>query len=265
MQIFQVDAFTAELFKGNPAAVMVLDRWLDAALMQHIAMENNLSETAFVIPRENSDGWDIRWFTPTHEVSFCGHATLASAHILHTEYQTPVPLRLFGQVGELRVDLHQTHERAPSYVLDFPNVPFEPIDELPSAISSSFDAKPIAVFKSYENYFVELESEAAVRDFEPDLAAMAALGTDGVVITAKGVACDFVSRYFLPGGGIDEDPVTGSIHTTLAPYWAEKLGKTELNAHQASKRGGNLTCRVQDDRVHIVGRATTFLRGTLCL
>jgi PhzF family phenazine biosynthesis protein len=265
MQIFQVDAFTAELFKGNPAAVMVLDNWLDEQLMQHIAMENNLSETAFVKPRENQDGWDIRWFTPTHEVSFCGHATLASAHILNTEYQAPMPLRLFGEVGELRVELHQAHETAPSYLLDFPNVSYEFLDGLPAEIAPSFGATPIAIFKSYENYFVELEDEAAVRNFEPDFAALAKLGTDGVIITARSKEFDFVSRYFLPGGGIDEDPVTGSIHTTLAPYWAKKLNKTELEAHQASKRGGNLTCRVRDERIHIVGCATTFMRGRLCL
>lgn len=265
MQIFQVDAFTAELFKGNPAAVMVLDAWLDEALMQRIAMENNLSETAFVCPRSTGDGWDIRWFTPTHEVGFCGHATLASAHVLYTEYEAQMPLRFFGRVGELKVDLQTPHPMAPGYLLDFPVVPFELIDALPAPIAASFAATPTAIFKSHENYFIELADEATVRGFVPDLGAMAALGTDGVVITAPGTKFDFVSRYFLPGGGIDEDPVTGSIHTSLVPYWAERLGKPELSAHQASARGGNLTCRLSGDRVYLVGFATTYLRGTLCL
>lgn len=265
MQIFQVDAFTDQLFKGNPAAVMVLDDWLDAELMQHIAMENNLSETAFVREREAEDGWDIRWFTPTHEVSFCGHATLASAHILHSEYQAPMPLKFHGQVGALGVSLAQDDERAPSYRLDFPVVPFDVLDTLPDEIRPSFAATPICIFKSYENYFVQLEDETSVREFAPDLLAMARLGTEGVVITAKGDKVDFVSRYFLPGGGIDEDPVTGSIHTSLVPFWAEQLGKTELDAVQASSRGGNLTCRLVGDRVHIVGSATTYLRGRLLL
>lgn len=265
MQIFQVDAFTSELFKGNPAAVMVLDQWLDDALMQHIAMENNLSETAFVVQRADKSGWDIRWFTPSHEVSFCGHATLASAHILHTEYQAERPIQFFGKVGALQVDLHEPHDRSPSYLLDFPVIAHTPIDALPKEIAASFAATPLAVFKTYENYFVVLENEDAVRTFEPDLGALAKLGTDGVIITAQGDDVDFVSRYFVPGSGIDEDPVTGSIHTTLVPYWAQKLGKNTLAAHQASARGGNLSCRLVGDRVHIVGNATTYLRGNLCL
>ncbi|MCF4097017.1 PhzF family phenazine biosynthesis protein [Maritalea mediterranea] len=265
MEIFQVDAFTANLFKGNPAAVMVVENWLDGGLMQHIAMENNLSETAFVRKRDDESGWDIRWFTPTHEVSFCGHATLASAHILHTEYQVPMPLTFFGQVGELVVSLEKDDPKSPSYQLNFPVVPFEEIEALPDAIGPSFSATPRAIFKSYENYFVELADEAAVRGFAPDLAALAQLGTTGVVITAQGDEFDFVSRYFVPGAGIDEDPVTGSIHTSLVPYWAEKLGKSDFQAHQASERGGNLTCRLNGDRVQIVGSATTYLRGNLCL
>lgn len=159
MQMFQVDAFTSELFKGNPAAVLVVDRWLSDELMQHIAMENNLSETAFVKRHPDGQGWEIRWFTPTHEVSFCGHATLASAHILHTEYHAQMPVRLHGQVGELIVDLHAGHANAPSYLLNFPLIPFTKIDALPAAIAESFGAKPMAIFKSYENVFVELGDE----------------------------------------------------------------------------------------------------------
>lgn len=263
MQIFEVDAFTDQLFKGNPAAVMVLDEWLDAGLMQLIAMENNLSETAFVRQRDAKDGWDIRWFTPTHEVSFCGHATLASAHILHHEYRVQMPLKFYGQVGELGVDLASGDENAPAYRLDFPVVPFEVLAALPPEIAPSFAATPVAIFKSYENYFVQLEDEASVRGFAPDLLAMAKLRTQGVVITAKGDKVDFVSRYFAPGAGIDEDPVTGSIHTSLVPFWAAQLGKSELAAVQASSRGGNLACHLVGERVHIIGCARTYLRGNL--
>lgn len=262
MRMYQVDAFTDRLFAGNPAAVLVLDDWLSDELMLNIAQENNLAETAFVRPR--SDGaWDLRWFAPAHEVDFCGHATLATAHVLFKEYGAEGTLTFHTRVDALRAS-----EAEGGYQLDIPILHPEKIDALPVEVASTFMGQPIGIFRNFENVFVDLGSGDSVRSFIPDLAAIARLGTMGLVVTGREVAdgkADFVSRYFAPGAGIPEDSVTGSIHATLVPYWADKFGRSNLLAYQASTRGGWLKCQLTTDRVLLTGNAVTFMAATLML
>lgn len=268
MKMFQVDAFTDRLFAGNPAAVLILGDWLPEHMMQSIASENNLAETAFARPNPSasepgkSSSWDLRWFTPTHEVNFCGHATLATAHILATEHSVETDMLFETRIGTLHV-----RQSADGYQLDVPAFPPEQLASFPAEIAHIFDTTPAKPFKNFENIFAELPSEHAVRNFIPDLHAIAQLGTTGLVITAPGAEHgaehDFVSRYFVPGAGIPEDPVTGSTHATLVPYWAERLGKTKLRAFQASVRGGLLVCELAGDRVLISGHAVTFMEARL--
>lgn len=262
MRMFQVDAFTDRVFAGNPAAVLVLDDWMRDDLMLLIAQENNLAETAFVKVRPGGE-WDLRWFTPVHEVDFCGHATLATAHILLTEFKTEAPLVFHTRVGVLRVskDKH-------GYRLDIPRLSPEPLEALPTVIASVFDNPPVRIFRNFENIFADLGGADAVRSFVPDLAAIARLGPVGLVVTGQetnGGRADFVSRYFAPGAGIPEDPVTGSIHATLVPYWAEQLGRKRLMAFQASERGGWLDCELTEERVFLVGNAVTFMKAEIFL
>lgn len=256
--MYQVDSFSDHVFGGNPAAVLVLDEWLPERMMQAIAAENNLAETAFVKPAGPS--WDLRWFTPTVEVDFCGHATLAAAHILIQEYGAPSPLAFSTRVGPINVDRHKQ-----GYLLDLPCIRPEQASTLPPMIEPLFRETLRSHFRNFENIFVELADEAAVRSFTPDLHAMAQLGPVGVVITAKGEEDDFVSRYFAPGAGIPEDPVTGSIHATLVPFWAERLGKSTLTAFQASPRGGRLVCELKAERVLIQGQAVTYMKAEVYL
>ncbi|RWG07870.1 MAG: PhzF family phenazine biosynthesis protein [Mesorhizobium sp.] len=260
--MYQVDAFTDRLFEGNPAAVLLLEEWLADPMMLSIAQENNLAETAFVKAR--SDGaWDLRWFAPAHEVDFCGHATLATAHVLLTTAGAEAPLVFHTRVGELRVT-----RASRGYRLDIPRLAPEPLDALPAEVASIFDPLPVNIFRNFENVFADLGDAAAVRRFVPDLAAIARLGPVGLVVTGQelgGGNADFVSRYFAPGAGIPEDPVTGSIHATLVPYWAGRLGLKRLIAHQASARGGWLECELAEDRVYLVGNAVTFMEATLSL
>lgn len=272
MQMFQVDAFTDRLFAGNPAAVLILDDWLPEHLMQSIASENNLAETAFARPNPSANGsgknssWELRWFTPTHEVNFCGHATLATAHVLATEHSLQTNMLFETRIGTLHV-----RQSADGYQMDVPAFPPEPLESFPAEIAHIFGTVPAKPFKNFENIFAELPSEHAVRNFIPDLHAISELGTTGLVITAPGAEHgaedgaehDFVSRYFVPGAGIPEDPVTGSTHATLVPYWAEKLGKTQLSAFQTSVRGGLLICELARDRVLISGHAVTFMEARL--
>lgn len=262
MRMYQVDAFTDRLFKGNPAAVLLLENWLPDELMLAITQENNLAETAFVKAR--SDGtWDLRWFAPAHEVDFCGHATLATAHILFTKAQAEEPMIFHTRVGELRVS--NEHSR---YRLDIPRLLPEVIDTLPQEIAGIFVDAPVCVFRNFENIFADLGSADVVRSFVPDLTAIARLGPVGLVVTgqeAEDKTADFVSRYFAPGAGIPEDPVTGSIHATLVPYWAAHLGRDKLMAYQASARGGWLDCELTDDRVILRGNAVTFMEATISL
>ncbi len=256
MKMFQVDAFTDVLFCGNPAAVLVLEDWLPEARMQQIALENNLAETAFC--KVEGDSFALRWFTPAVEVAFCGHATLATAHVLTTEYGFRGEMRFATrEVGELRVSREGDH-----YRMELPVLPPEPMARAPEAIAAML---PVGapVFRSFGNIFVELESEAEVREFVPDLGAIATLGREGLCITAKGVECDFVSRYFAPGAGIDEDPVTGSNHATLVPWWAGRLGRNVLQARQVSARGGVLGCELTEENVILFGQAVTYMAATI--
>ncbi|KXF78680.1 phenazine biosynthesis protein PhzF family [Paramesorhizobium deserti] len=258
LTMYQVDAFTDQVFAGNPAAVLVLDDWLPEGVMQAIASENNLAETAFARP--DGAGWELRWFTPVHEVDFCGHATLATAHILVTEYGIDREMAFRTHVGELRV-----RPVDGGYRLDLPSFPPEPLHELPVAIAKGFADQQVTGFRNFENIFVELPDEQAVRAFIPDLLRISGIHPLGLVITAKGDAHDFVSRYFVPGAGIPEDPVTGSIHATLVPYWAVRLGKHRLSAFQASARGGHLSCELAGGRVLITGQAVTFMKAEIRL
>lgn len=262
MRMYQVDAFTDQLFAGNPAAVLVLEDWLSDALMLAITQENNLAETAFVKPRPDG-AWDLRWFAPAHEVDFCGHATLATAHILFTKQGADSDLVFHTRVGELRVS-----KEAHGYRLDIPRLSPEAVERLPNEIADIFPTPPTSIFRNFENIFVDLGSAEAVRSFVPDLTAIARLGPVGLVVTgadAEEASADFVSRYFAPGAGIPEDPVTGSIHATLMPYWAAKLGRDRLMAFQASVRGGWLDCELSKERVLLSGNAVTFMEATISM
>jgi PhzF family phenazine biosynthesis protein len=262
MRMYQVDAFTDRLFTGNPAAVLVLDDWLPDNLMLAIAQENNLAETAFVKARPDKT-WDLRWFAPAHEVDFCGHATIATAHVLFTRAKAVTPLVFHTRVGELRVSRGRGE-----YRLDIPRLSPEVIDTIPQEIAGIFATPPVCIFRNFENIFADLGGADAVRSFIPDLAAIARLGPVGLVITgqeAEGAKAHFVSRYFAPGAGIPEDPVTGSIHATLVPYWAGRLGRNKLMAYQASARGGWLDCELTDDRVLLGGNAVTYMEATITL
>lgn len=260
MLMYQVDAFADHVFAGNPAAVLILERWLPDPLMQAVAEENNLAETAFACPGEAPGHWQLRWFTPVHEVDFCGHATLAAAHVLFSQHRASGPLSFSTRAGPLRVTRGED-----GYRLDLPRFDPQPLTTLPDALDGVFDRAPKAQFRNFENIFVELEDEAAVCGFIPDHARISRLFPMGLAITARGSADDFVSRYFAPGAGIPEDPVTGSIHATLVPYWAERLGKARLAAWQASRRGGRLACTLDGERVLIAGHAVTFMKAEIDL
>ncbi|QKE63974.1 PhzF family phenazine biosynthesis protein [Aquipseudomonas campi] len=253
----QIDAFTSRPFSGNPAMVYRLDAWLADSLMQQIAAEHNLAETAFVV--REGDVWHIRWFTPTTEVPLCGHATLATAHVLFELYQEPGErLDFTCQSGALSVA-----REAGRLVLDFPALPAAEVAvsvELEQALGM-----PVLAARQGNELLAVLESEQAVRACQPDMQALAKLPGLGVIVTAAGLKHDFVSRYFAPAIGIDEDPVTGSTHCLLIPYWAERLGKTELSAFQCSARGGELHCRLDGERVKIAGQAVLVSKGTLFL
>lgn len=212
--------------------------------------------------KARKDGaWDLRWFAPAHEVDFCGHATLATAHVLLTESVAVPPLVFHTKVGKLKVT---TSDKG--YHLDISLLPPEPLEQLPDEIIGIFEDVPVAIFRNFENIFVELPSSDRVREFKPDLNAISQLGPVGLVVTGQAEQnhkADFVSRYFAPGAGIPEDPVTGSIHATLAPYWAKKLGRSKLMGYQASSRGGWLDCECIGERVVLVGQAVTFLEGNI--
>ncbi|MBU3059057.1 PhzF family phenazine biosynthesis protein [Pseudomonas indica] len=257
LEFHQVDAFTHSPFSGNPAMVYRLDAWLDDALMQKIAAEHNLAETAFLV--KESAAWHIRWFTPRAEVPLCGHATLASAHVLFDRYQEPGErIDFICKSGELRV----TREGG-RLVLDFPALqPQEVVAD--EALVAALGITPQQVLVA-DKLLVVLDSEQAVRNCTPDFAALARLPWQGVIITAPGVRHDFVSRFFAPAIGIDEDPVTGSAHCSLIPYWAERLGKTRLSAFQCSARGGELMCQLDGGRVKIAGHSVLVASGTLWL
>lgn len=258
-EFHQVDAFSDRPFSGNPAMVYRLAAWPADALMQNIAAEHNLAETAFVV-REDA-GWRIRWFTPLTEIPLCGHATLASAHVLFEVYQEPAQrIDFLSRSGPLSV----TRDCGRLW-LDFPRRQPGEVGGLDlAALTQALGREPVQVLAANE-LLVVLDSEQAVRDCQPNLAALAKLPWPGVIVTAAGREHDFVSRFFAPAIGINEDPVTGSTHCCLIPYWAERLGKTELTAYQCSQRGGELFCRLEGERVKIGGHATLVACGELLL
>jgi PhzF family phenazine biosynthesis protein len=250
---FVVHSFTDTVFRGNPAGVCPLEEWLDDELMQRIAAENRLSETAFFVRKE--DYFELRWFTPTIEVDLCGHATLASAYVLfdHLGHEKDVA-KFHTQSGELTVWKDGNY-----LVMDFPSRPGEPI-EAPEALIKGLGREPVEVYQA-RDYLAVFESEQEVRDLQPDFAALESLDCTGVMASAPGSEADFVSRFFAPLAGIPEDPVTGSAHSTLTPYWASRLGKKQLVAHQVSERGGVLKCTQRGDRVLIAGQAVLYVKA----
>jgi PhzF family phenazine biosynthesis protein len=258
MKIYQVDAFTKTLFHGNPAAVVPLEEWLPDTLMQQIAMENNLAETAFLI-KEGED-FHIRWFTPSTEVDLCGHATLASAFVLyHYEGYVGDSIRFHSRSGLLTVSRQDE-----LLSLDFPADQIREV-ELSPELTDGLDPKPVKAFRGKTDYLLVFEHERDIRDLQVDLSRLSRIRARGIIVTAPGEEVDMVSRFFAPQSGIDEDAVTGSAHTSLTPYWADRLGKTKLTAIQLSARKGWLECELQGDRVLITGQAKPFLKGELLL
>jgi PhzF family phenazine biosynthesis protein len=259
LAIYQVDAFTEQVFGGNPAAVIPLEDWIDAALMQKIAMENNLSETAFIV--KTDDGYHIRWFTPGFEIDLCGHATLASAYVIKNFLEPHIQEINFTteKAGPLRTTVKEG-----VYTLDFPARMPVPT-ELPEGLMASLGASAAVEVLRSRDYFVVLPNEEAVRNVEPDYTLMEKLDTVGVIVTARGHEADAVSRCFYPGAGIPEDPVTGSAHCNIVPYWAAKLGKTKLQCQQLSARGGELACELAGDRVLMSGKCVLFLEGQITI
>ena len=260
MRLFQIDAFTETPFRGNPAAVCFLDGARDDAWMQSLAAEMNLSETAYLIPQ--NDGWSLRWFTPATEVELCGHATLASAHALWEESLLPADrtARFHTLSGLL------TASRDGDWIdLDFPATPEETV-EAPAGLLDALNVKPLYVGRNRFDYIVEVASADEVRRIRPNYEVLRQLPVRGIIVTSRGDGdYDFVSRFFAPGAGVDEDPVTGSAHCCLAPFWASRLGKSELLAFQASARGGIVRVRLAGDRVKLGGHAVTVFRADLAV
>jgi PhzF family phenazine biosynthesis protein len=253
--IYQIDAFTDEPFKGNPAAAVPFDAWPADEVMQNIALENNLAETAFFIP--DGDNYGLRWFTPTVEMDLCGHATLATAYVIFEILGTDKKILRFQTLsGELTVE-----KEGDRYAMDFPSRPASPV-EAPEGLIEAIGAEPNEVLKASDFLFV-YESEQQVKSIKPDMGALKKFASRGVIVSAPGDSSDFVSRFFAPAVGVDEDPVTGSTHTTLIPYWADRLGKNELFARQVSSRGGELFCELRGDRVKIGGNATLYMTGEI--
>ena len=264
LKIFQVDAFTQKVFGGNPAAVVPLEEWIDDAVLQSIAAENNLAETAFIVPAK--DGWELRWFTPVAEVALCGHATLATAHVLITHLGCTAQTLNFHtrQSGTLTV------ERQPSgkLAMSFPAIAVSDSDG-GDEVSRALGAQPSEVlsgnYSAVEfDYLAVFDTAAQVADLNPDFAKFKSLKARGIIATAPGTSCDFVSRYFAPNLGVDEDPATGSAHCLLTPYWSEKLGQQRMTARQISRRVGELDCTLETaDRVIISGYAVDYLTGVI--
>ncbi|MFH1523562.1 MAG: PhzF family phenazine biosynthesis protein [Chloroflexota bacterium] len=257
--IYQVDAFTSQPFAGNPAGVCILPKPADEAWMQAIAREMNLSETAFLV--RQADGFDLRWFTPAAEVRLCGHATLASAHTLWQTgtLQSGEQARFHTLSGLLTA-----RQRGEWIEMDFPVRRSQPV-EPPAGLAEALGVTPLSIGKDVDDYLIEVESETIVRELKPDFSRLGKLPTRGVIVTARSADpnFDFVSRFFAPAVGIDEDPVTGSAHCCLMPFWAEKLGKSEMTAFQASARGGIVRVKLAGERVLLSGQAVTVMRGEL--
>ncbi len=253
--IYQVDAFTGQLFRGNPAAVCPLEKWLDDELMQNIGAENNLAETAFFVKK--GETFELRWFTPKVEVNLCGHATLASAHVIfeHLRFGGDT-IRFQTKSGELRA-----RRTGDQIALDFPAKKALPVPA-PSGLTEALGLSPVGAFRS-SDLMALFETEDDILSIEPDFELLKKIDPHGIIITAPGKSSDFVSRFFAPNYGINEDPVTGSAHSTLIPFWAEKLNKKKLHAIQLSKRRGELFCEYLGERVLISGRAVTYMTGEI--
>jgi PhzF family phenazine biosynthesis protein len=261
LRLYQVDAFSSRLFGGNPAAVVPLVSWLDDDLMQDIAAENNLAETAFFVPA--GERYELRWFTPMTEVELCGHATLASAHVLFTAIEPARSEVLFEtRSGPLGVVREEDKLR-----MDFPRWTLRVLEDPPAGLEEALGIEPQEVLStsSDDNFFAMFDSESEVRSLEPDMDRLAALHPAGVVATARGTRSDCVCRYFAPSYGVDEDSGTGSIHCGLTPLWCERLGRTRIHSIQVSKRGAELFCELREARTLIAGRAVTYLEGWITL
>jgi PhzF family phenazine biosynthesis protein len=257
--IYQVDAFTSEIFSGNPAAVCILDRWLDNKRLQAVAAENNLSETAFLVKCD--DGFEIRWFTPVTEVALCGHATLASAFVVfnYLEWAEDVVNFHSWRSGILPVVRNKEF-----YEMDFPSQPPSK-QEMPDGLVECLNHRPLELLGTATDLLVLLEDESSVRELKPNFPLLMQIEKRGTIVSAPGDDCDFVSRFFAPRAGISEDPVTGSAHCILIPYWAKRLGKKQLRARQVSRRGGELICEDRGERVSIAGKAVLYLEGAIIL
>ena len=260
-----IDAFTSERFKGNQAAVVLLDEWLAAPVLQAIAAENNLSETAFLVWSSGRAAYEIRWFSPLTEIAFCGHATLASAFVL---FEADPGLGAITFWAAAVGNVGATLEDSGRIRMTFPRRDARPLDEPPAALREGLSPAPVAYLVNQQAYVAVYDTEADVRAVQPDLERLKSLGPLDVVVTAAadaGAAHDFVSRYFWPANGGDEDPVTGSIHAALAPYWAARLGRNALVALQASRRTGMLYCAVTETSVEVAGHCVRYLTGTITL
>ncbi len=255
LSLYQVDAFSTHVFGGNPAAVCPLQNWLPDDVMQKLAMENNLSETAFFVPEQ--DGFGLRWFTPTTEVSLCGHATLATAHVLfeHLGYSQK-EIFFYTKSGKLIIQ-----KEGGRIQMNFPVDEMERV-EAPLTLMQSLGVTKGEVYKT-DDYMVVLGSEEEVVNLEPNFSMLSEVEARGVIVTAPGNSVDYVLRFFAPQSGIDEDPVTGSAHTKLVPYWAKQLNKTEFEARQLSRRVGEMSSKLKGDRVEILGNAVTYLKGEI--
>ncbi len=255
--MYQVDAFTSRAFAGNPAAICPLEAWLPDEQMQSIAAENNLANTAFFVP--NGNGYHLRWFTPKVEVDLCGHATLASAFVILTSLQPSANSVRF----ETKSGLLTVSRQDDLFSLDFPARPAAPCEVYPGLVPA-LGGDPETILAA-RDYLAIYRSEDEIRALKPDMDMLMGIDRFGVIVTAPGKQVDFVSRFFAPSRGVPEDPVTGSAHCTLIPYWSERLGKSRLRATQVSPRGGELWCENQGDRVTISGKAVRFFEGTICL
>jgi len=258
MRIFQVDAFASRMFTGNPAAIIPLEEWLDEEILQRIAMENNLAETAFFIPR--GDHYHLRWFTPKVEVDLCGHATLATAHVLFNHLGFAGKEIFF----ESKSGILKVCREGKRYILNFPCDDLDPADP-PSGMIRALGKKPLFCYRGCTNYMLVYRRQADIEQMKPDFTSLGKSDAMGVIVTAPGDWADFVSRFFAPRLGINEDPVTGSAHTSLIPYWSRQLAKQEMVARQLSERGGELHCRHLGNRVEIGGTAVTFMEGAITL
>ncbi|MBS3992299.1 MAG: PhzF family phenazine biosynthesis protein [Bacteroidetes bacterium] len=257
LKLYQIDAFTNHVFGGNPAAVCILNHWIEASLMQQIAAENNLAETAFAVKKNNY--FEIRWFTPKVEVNLCGHATLATAHVLFNYYGIIDQEIKFHSHLSGALTVHKLNDLL---TLNFPTDVIKKV-ETPHILTKALGIEPSETYRGKTDFMLVFENQQIVKNMKPDFQLIEKVGGRGVIVTAKGDKVDFVSRFFGPQVGINEDPVTGSSHTTLIPYWSKKLGKTKLQALQLSERIGTLHCEYLNDRVLISGQAVTYLVGKI--